>query len=466
MKHLLITLALIGLGLGSVRSAQAQGTPAGTIKRYRVSLTDKNGTPYSLLKPEKFLSPKALERRARYGIRPDSLDLPVNPAYVRRLQEKGLRIVNRSKWNNTVVVETADSTLARSLTSLPFVKAVRCVWIKPERSMSDTPEDERHTLINDTNSVRTDDYYGMAQEQVEQIGANRLHDLGYRGRGVTIAVIDGGFLNADAIAGLKGVDILGTRNFVDPSRPVYEQNNHGTKVLACIAAHAPHQLVGTAPEASFYLIQTEDGRTEQLIEEDNWAAGIEYADSVGCDVVTSSLGYNAFDHAEMNHRYRDLDGHTPLISHSASLAASRGILAIGSAGNSGLDRWKKITSPADASDFLTVGAVDEQGRNTYFSSIGHTADGRIKPDVMARGEEAWLYDEAGQISTANGTSFACPIMCGGAACLVQAFPHARPETIIRAIQQSGNNADGPDNIFGYGIPALSKAYQILANGAK
>lgn len=466
MKKTLLVLPLLLLLTCLSAKAQTKSTADTLLCRYRVTLTDKKGTPYSLNHPEAFLSKKSIERRLRYGIKPDSLDLPINPAYIKQLRKQGVKIINQSKWNNTVVVETADSVLAKDLTSLNFVKDVKCVWRKPKYNRPINDEPDRKSMLNDANPIHTLAAYGKSYKQVEMIEADRLHSLGYKGNGMTIAILDGGFLNVDIIAGLKTVKILGTRNFVNPDKNVFEDTDHGTMVLSCIAANSPHKLVGTAPEASFYLIQTEDGRSEQLIEEDNYAAGIEYADSLGCDVVTASLGYNQFDHKEMNHKYYELDGQTPLISRSASLAASRGILAVGSAGNSGRDRWKKITPPADASNFITVGAVDADRLNTGFSSLGNTSDGRIKPDVMAIGEDAWVYDGRGRISTANGTSFACPIMCGGATCLVQAFPNVHPTEIIRAIQLSGDNAQHPDNIFGYGIPALSKAYEYLSKKQK
>ena len=253
--------------------------------------------------------------------------------------------------------------------------------------------------------------------------------------------------------GLKKAHILGTRNFAHPDRLIYDElMDHGTMVLSCIAANEPKSMVGTAPDASFYLMQSEDGDSEQLIEEDNWCAAVEYADSLGCDIVTSSLGYFQFDHDFMNHTYAEQNGHTALNSRSASLAASRGLMMLNSAGNSGNDAWKRINFPGDAPNILTVGAVNAAGVNAVFSSLGNTTDGRVKPDVMAIGEFSALYGPDGCVTQANGTSFSTPTMCGAVACLVQQFPNKRPAEIIRAVQQSGNNVAHPDNVFGYGIP--------------
>lgn len=427
--------------------------------RYRVNFTDKKGNTYSLKRPGEFLSAKALERRRKYGIKVDEYDLPVTPAYVERLRERGLRVLHVSKWNNTAVVETADSVLARRLPELSFVKSVRKVWESPDSVQVVARPDRHDYLANKLDTV--DGYYGRARGQVEMIAADRLHKAGFRGEGITIAVIDGGFFNADCIDALQGCKVLGTRNFTGSGRSVYEEQQHGTMVLSCMATNRPQSLVGTAPEASYYLLQSEITESENIVEEDNWCAAVEYADSLGCDIVTSSLGYYEFDDPLASHTYAEQDGRTAINSRSASLAASRGLLVLNSAGNSGNDRWKKIGFPADAKDILTVGAVTYERKNTLFSSLGNTADGRTKPDVMALGQDAWLLDMTGCTSTANGTSFSTPILCGGVACLLQACPDRSPKEIIDAVCRSGHNAATPDNVYGYGIPDLWKAYQLL-----
>lgn len=449
--------------------ATAQAAPADGVRyvklpktyRYRVSFTDKKDCGYSVKRPEAFLSPKAIERRKRYGLKVDQHDLPLTRAYVDAVKKQGLRFINQSKWNNTAVFETPDTLRLKAVAALPFVKGVRRVWISPD-SVAVEPALRRDTLITATKGDTLTSYYGHGDRQVTMLAADSLQRLGFRGEGVTIAVIDGGFFNADLVPGLKGVKVLGTRNFVHPGRSIFvDQQSHGMMVLSCIAANTPHELVGTAPAAAFYLIQSEDGNSEQLVEEDNWCAAVEYADSLGCDIITSSLGYYQFDHKEMNHTYRELDGLTALNSRSASLAASRGILLLNSAGNSGNDLWKKIGFPADGRDMLAVGAVSGNKLNTNFSSLGLSADGRIKPDVMAMGRASAVYDIDGRVTRVNGTSFSCPTMAGAAALLVQMFPKKRPVEIIRALHESGDNAAHPDNVFGYGIPDLVKAAALL-----
>lgn len=452
-------------------TVQAQDTipaePAKVYKKvpksfcFRVSFTDKKNCGFSVKHPEAFLSPKSIARRKRYGLKVDTHDLPVTPAYLQQLRDMGLHVKNVSKWNNTAVVTLSDSTQISAVRELPFVKEARCVWESRDSVLEKGPEPDR---LKDLTNKRdtTEHYYGKVPERIEMLRIDSLHRAGYKGAGVTIAILDGGFRNADVVKGLSAAKILGTRNFVRPEKSVYEELSHGMNVLSCIAASTPYSLVGTAPEASFYLLVSEDGESEQLVEEDNWAAAIEYADSLGCDLVNSSLGYQLFDHKYMDYRYHQLNGQTALISRTAALAASRGMLVCNSAGNSGMGAWKKIGVPADAPNILSVGAVTDNKINTYFSSLGNSADGRVKPDVMALGQFAPVYDTDGAMTFVMGTSFSSPIMCGAAACLVQAFPKVRPTEIIRALQQSGDNAEHPDNIFGYGIPDFVKAFEILS----
>jgi subtilisin family serine protease len=291
-----------------------------------------------------------------------------------------------------------------------------------------------------------------------------LHDSGFRGKGMTIAILDAGYLNADIIPALQSVNILGTRDFVCPESDIYAESSHGMQVLSCMAMNTPHNLVGTAPEAAFWLIRSEDSGSEQMVEEDYWAAAIEFADSVGADVVNSSLGYTVFDNPADNVRYWEQDGATRLISRSASMVASKGMVLCCSAGNEGDGTWKRTGCPADAKDVLAVGAIDFKGVNTRFSSLGHTADGRIKPDVMARGGNSAVMRTNGVVGSANGTSFSSPILCGMVACLWQALPHLTSYELMELIRKNGNNASHPDNVYGYGVPDFYKAYGSVQYG--
>ena len=461
-KILFLLFALLAFpGMAQEENTSAPMPEIPNTYRYRVYLTDKKESPYSLKRPGEFLSEKALQRRARLELKVDEYDLPVSPTYINGLKEQGMKVLHCSKWNNTAVVETQDTAAANALSALPYVSRVVKVWKSNNRTVSaDRPE--RHSIV--TNNLKaTPKFYGAGQHQIEMLNGNLLHQQGFKGEGMTIAVIDGGFYNADTLEALSKCKILGTRNFVRPDRGVYDEQSHGMMVLSCIGANAPFSLVGTAPNASFYLLVSEDGDSESLVEEDNWCAAVEYADSLGCDIITSSLGYTEFDDTTTSHQYHEMDGRTAINSRSASLAASRGLLVLNSAGNSGNDQWKLIGFPADAHNILAVGAVNADGRNTLFSSLGNSADGRIKPEVMAMGGKTSLLDIDGSITRANGTSFSCPVLCGAVACLWQAFPDKRPEEIIKAVCQSGNNAQHPDNVYGYGIPDMWRAYNLLKN---
>ena len=427
---------------------------------YRVYFTDKKHNIYSTKRPEAFLSQKALERRKKFGFKVDQYDLPVTPLYLEYLNNHNYKVKTVSKWNNTAVIEITDTLSLQTLSNLSFIKGYKKVWESPD-SIAVRPEANRFELVeNRFDSL--DNYYGNAHNQIEMLNAKKLHEAGFQGEGITIAVIDAGFYNADCIDGLKSCEILGTHNIVKPGSSVYDETQqHGTMVLSCIAANLPYAMVGTAPKAAFYLIQSEDNDSESMMEEDNWCTAVEYADSVGADIITSSLGYYKFDDAQTSHKYHEQNGVTAVNSFCASLAASRGLLLLNSAGNEGDGTWKKIGFPADAKDILTVGAVSKNRVNTIFSSLGNTADGRIKPDVMAQGENSCLLNCNGNVTQANGTSFSTPILCGAVACLCQAFPKIKPTEIIRAIQQSGDNVKYPNSILGYGIPDMWKAYEIL-----
>ena len=424
--------------------------------KYRVNLKDKVGSAYSVDKPQEFLSERALERRNRQQLPVDETDLPVSQVYVKELLGTGARLVTTSKWNNTVVLEVSDTTLMDKVKEMPFVTHVKKVWTQPDS----IPARNKKRKKEVTNEVKeTGYYYGKAFRQINIHGGDSLHAAGFAGQGMHVAVIDAGFYNADKIKFFKKIDLLGTRDFVNPKSDIYEENSHGMKVLSCMAANIKDVFVGTAPEASYWLLRSEDQDTEQPVEEDYWAAAIEFADSVGVDVINTSLGYHEFDEGYPAYRYRDLDGHYSLMSHSASMAADKGMVVVCSAGNSGRGAWKKITPPGDSENVITVGALTKDLVNAEFSSVGDTSDGRVKPDVAAIGVNSVVSGNDGTVSKANGTSFASPTMCGVVTCFWQACPWLTAKEIVKAVQQAGDRVDYPDNIYGYGIPNLWKAYQ-------
>lgn len=449
MKHFWITLALLLPGVW----AQAQGD---TLK-YRVTLRDKAQTEYSLQRPEEFLSAKALERRARQGISVDSTDLPVCRTYINKVKELGARIVVTGKWENFITVSCNDTTVMDAVAALPFVRSVEQVW-KVSASALTPKVDKRDSLVNQP-TIHPDSIYGTAITQIAMSRGDELHRAGFRGEGMTIAVIDAGYHNVDRITAMRNIRIRGTRDFVEPGSDIYAKGSHGMSVLSCMAMNMPNVMTGTAPEASYWLLRSEDERSEQPVEQDYWAAAVEFADSVGVDVLNTSLGYYVYDDPAQNLRLRDLDGQHQLMSRQASRIADKGMILVCSAGNAGMESWKKITTPGDADNVLTVGAIDKHGVLAPFSSIGNTQDGRIKPDVVAVGLGSDVMRTNGNTGHANGTSFASPIMCGMVACLWQACPDLTAKEVIELVRRVGDRADAPDNIYGYGVPDLWRALQ-------
>lgn len=429
--------------------------------KYRISLKDKAATEYSLKHPEKFLSDKAIERRKRQNLPIDSTDLPVCRKYIDEIRKQGVRIVVTGKWDNFVTVSCNDTTLIDRIAALPFVRSTEKVWIAPG---ADKPSvaTKRDSAINQP-KIYPDSIYGPAVAQIRLSNGDKLHEAGYRGRGMTIAVIDAGFHNADKITALQNTRVLGAKDFVNPQADIYAESSHGLSVFSCIGMNQPNVMTGTAPEASFWLLRSEDEYSEHLVEQDYWAAAVEFADSVGVDVINTSLGYYAFDDKSKNYEYRDLDGRRALMSRQASRIADKGMVLVCSAGNAGSGTWKKITPPGDADNVLTVGAIDKKAVLAPFSSIGNTADGRVKPDIVAVGLGSDVIRTDGNQGRANGTSFSSPIMCGMVACLWQACPKLTAKEIIELVRSSGNRAAFPDNIYGYGVPDMWKAYNDYKN---
>ena len=433
--------------------------PGGRCMMYRLYLRDKDlqHTPFSVNRPEQFLSARSIERRKRQGLPVDVTDLPIAPAYLDSVSRTGIEIVGQSKWNNTLLVKIHKEKELNKLNSLSFITKKLKVFSSPD-SITERKRSSFRKELNSWESVPI--HYGAAAEQLKSLGGQRIHERGFYGNGMMIAVFDGGFMNVDRIPALHGVKLAGLKDFVVPkSNNIFEEMEHGTMVLSTMAANAPNLYVGVAPEAQYVLVRCEDERTESLAEEDYWASAAEYADSLGVDVINSSLGYHDFDDVKTNHLYWEQDGETALISHTASMCADKGIICVNSAGNDGMGVWKKINFPADAKNILTVGSINEQGKNASFSAVGPTADGRIKPDVMAYGSPTSVITGRGSIINDNGTSFSSPLIAGMTACLWQALPHKTAKQIIKLVKMAGNNQQHPDNIYGYGVPDFWKAYQ-------
>jgi serine protease AprX len=442
----------------SLNTAFSQTAPG----KYFIPFTDKNASPFSIYRPQDYLSPRALERRQKQNILIDSLDLPVSPEYLKALENAGARVLHASKWFNGATIQTDSPAVLDAIYKLPFVRAN---IQKPTYSF--TQGDYAYKANMEMEFCTPEKaQYGDAYLQLQMLQGDALHCEGLMGEGMHIAVLDAGFYKVDSLKAFEKLRnegrILGTRDFVDGDAFVYEINAHGTYVLSAMAGFLPGSIIGTAPNASYYLFRTEDIFSEYRIEEDNWVAAAELADSLGVDIINSSLGYTIFDDASQNYTYNDLDGNTARVTIGANIAATRGILVVNSAGNYGLGPWHYIGTPADGPGVFSVGAVNREGKFAEFSSRGPTADGRIKPNVVAVGAQSTVISlEEGETIRANGTSFSSPIMAGMAACLWQAFPYKKNKEIMAAIIQSGSNYNALNNNTGAGIPDFKKAFLFL-----
>jgi serine protease AprX len=429
---------------------------------YFVRFTDKKHNTYSLSSPSSFLSQRALDRRNKQQIAIDSTDLPVTQAYIDSLHAYGFVIKHTSRWQNAATILSTDSLKPLSLKEKSFIQEVKLVGYRLDKQNAMFIDSDNNAIktSHKKNSETID--YGIARTQAEQCRGNILHEAGFKGENMQIAILDGGFYHADSLPAFDSIRqqnrILGHRDFVNFSDSFFETHTHGMCVFSILAANLPGQMVGSAPHASYYLIRTEDVSSEYPVEECNWQAGAELADSLGIDVISTSLGYSTFDDPHFNHTYAEMNGSASIITQAAEMAFKKGILVITSAGNERDNSWKYITVPADAVDVLTVGAVDDSGTITGFSSCGPTPDKRVKPDIVALGYKTAIQSPLGKISTGNGTSYSTPVAAGFATCLWQALPQLSSAEVVALIRSTASRSFSPDSLYGYGIPDFEKAY--------
>lgn len=435
-----------------------------TIK-FWIQFTDKINSPYSINLPSEFLSERAIERRNKQNIILKEQDLPVNKTYIDSILNSGeFNLQNTSKWFNAITVSTNDSANINVLNSISFVNSIKNVQYLPINYNESITNEQSVVKALNTSTYNIPHYpYGKTFNQIDLHKAQRLHELGFNGQGMHIAVIDAGFLNVNTMPGMRHLfsenRILSTWDFVARESSVYEDHFHGAAVLSIIAGLIPGEYYGTAPKASFHLLRTEDAGSELIVEEDNWVAAAEYADSAGVDIINTSLGYTTFDDSTQNHTYDDMDGNTTRISIASDIAASKGILLIASAGNSGQSEWKYISSPADADSTLAIAAVNEKGERGAFSSVGPSSDGDVKPNVASVGWETFFISpSSGNIERGNGTSFSAPMLTGMAACLWQGLPQYSNMEIKKLIEESADQYNNPDSLNGFGIPNFYEAY--------
>lgn len=438
--------------------------------RYIIRLKNKTGTPYSTGNPASFLSQRAIDRRFRYSIAIDETDLPITPRYLDSIKLAGnVTILNVSKWLNQVCILTTDAVALNKINGFDFVLSTSAIAARqvaapqPVNKQLDAPS---FFTPASTNAVQnsSDVYsYGAAYDQVHLHNAEFLHNYNFRGQGMQLAIIDAGFANYLTLPTFDSMrnnnQVLGTWDFVTNDNSVNEDDSHGMKCLSTIAANMPGNFVGSAPAASFYLFRSEDVASEYPVEEQNWTAAAERADSLGVDIISTSLGYTSFDNSSFNHTYADMNGNSTIMARAANAAAKKGILVLAAAGNDGNAPWHYISTAGDADSVLTIGAVNSSRQVAGFSSYGPNSDGQVKPDIAAVGSNATVAaTSTGQPVGGNGTSFATPIMAGITTCLWQAFPEIKNMDIIQGLRQSGDRFSNPDDRSGYGIPDVKKAF--------
>ncbi|HLA54814.1 MAG TPA: S8 family serine peptidase [Flavobacterium sp.] len=410
--------------------------------------------------PLTMLSQRALDRRTNQNIPLDFKDVPINQVCVDAVDAaEDIVVKAKSKWLNAVHVRgTVDAI--NLLAALSFVDHVDFADNSLDVSGKNTVHKQPHP-VNKTMETLVDFPYGNSANQIQMLNGHLLHQQNYTGSGKIIAVLDAGFPEVDVVQPFARLrdnnQILGGYNFVDRNDDYYSRYSHGTMVLSTMGGYTENQLVGTAPDASYYLFITEDIDSENPVEESLWVEAAETADSLGVDVINSSLGYFEYDNPAYSYTYADMNGTTAFASRGADIAFSRGMVVVVSAGNSGATANPHIGVPGDAINALTVGAVKADESYASFSSIGPSADGRVKPDVMAQGQSAVLSDTFGDITTNSGTSFSGPIMAGMVASFWQAVPTLTNVQVVQFIKQSADLFANPTTQKGYGIPDFQLA---------
>ena len=425
--------------------------------KYWVKFTDKDNSVFSVNNPEYFLSQRAIDRRNSQNISIQIQDLPINNWYVDSIRNLGFEIINRSKWFNGVILATNDSSLSNKI-DFPFVKSIYYFG-----NWNENKSNQKIKSKLETDFSKVD--YGDSFNQLAMLKGDVLHNKNLKGGGLVIAVLDAGFSKANQMNAFEKLfsenRILGTRDFVKKNNDVFQGHSHGMMVLSTMGSENKEQIIGTSPEASFWLLRSEDGDSENLIEEYNWLCAAEFSDSVGVDIINSSLGYTTFDDANQNHTYSDMDGRTTPVSIAANIASRKGMIVVNSAGNSGSSSWHYIGAPADADSILSVGAVDENRDFAWFSSYGPTSDGRVKPTVVAQGRNTIVATSDNGVLAGNGTSFSSPVIAGMTACLWQAHPNRTNMEIINAIILSSHLHENPNDSLGYGLPNFALADLLL-----
>lgn len=427
-----------------------------------VYFNSKSNADFYFNNPLQMLSQRALNRRILQNIELDLKDVPITQSFINQIaNSNGITVMARSKWLNAVHIRGSVANI-NALTAFSFVNNVSFAnKLLNTVASGKIIVQSRNQKINKSLEVAAIYNYGTSSNQIQMLNGHLLHQQNFTGSGKIIAVLDSGFQGVNTVQPFDRLRtnnlILGGYNFVSRNNNLYSADSHGTLVLSTMGGYTENQLIGTAPDASYYLYVTEDVLSENPVEESLWVEAAETADSLGVDIINSSLGYFAYDNPNYSYTYSDMNGTTSFISRGANVAFSRGMIVVVSAGNSGLSSNPHIGSPADAIKALTVGAVNATEQYVGFSSIGLSFDGRIKPDIMALGQNATVSNMSGNIIGASGTSFSSPISCGLIACLWQAFPNKTNQQIVDMIKASSDRFLNPNVQYGYGIPDFNLA---------
>lgn len=433
--------------------------------KYWIKFTNKTGTPFTISSPSAFLSAKSIARRTAHSVPITVSDLPVNPSYVTQIENvPNVTVLYASKWLNGVVASITNTAALTTINAFSFVSSSNRVnRYKLDSGVGEVmPVPTQYSQEKTSASLNLN--YGLSLTQAQQLNVTCLHAAGYRGQGMTIAVLDNGFSNVnnnpvfDTIRARNG--IKGTYDFVSGEVNVYNDGSHGALVFSTMAGFSSGNLIGTAPYADYWLFTTEEDGLETISEEYNWIRGAEFADSLGADILTTSLGYFGFDNNLNNHVTNDLNGKIAPMSIASTMAARKGLLVLNSAGNSGGGSPTTIGVPADADSIISVGAINGSGVRSGFSSVGPTIDGRIKPDLAARGEGAIVCLTNGSFGSGDGTSFSCPILAGAVACFWQKNPSLKNMKVIDTLKKMSNQATNPDNLLGWGVPDMCRIVGI------
>ncbi len=458
-------LLLLFLWLGISACVYAQNPTC-----YRIYLSDKNNSPYSIDNPSEYLSPRAIEKRARFNIPITEQDFPVNPHYKQQILalDADMQLLSVSKWMNTVTIYCPDSIVVPQILNLPFVDSIKAVgnYNLHDLPVFQNPENPIPMVHNSPNPTKEDIDYGEGLAQIALLNGIPLHEEGFRGEGMLIAVIDGGFFGIETTSFYQEMVNSGRffghyslmPNFVDTLADGWDEV-HGTIVTSAMAANTNGELVGTAPAASYALIHTEWVGSEEIIEEDFWANGAEIADSLGADVINSSLGYRMFpDFPQSDITYANMDGVNSIASRCATILGQKGVIVCVAAGNDGSSEFYHVNRPGDAFDILCVGACTSDSLIAAFSSHGPSYDGRVKPDITSQGVGTACIYPNDELSFANGTSLATPVAAGMCACLWQAMPQYTSTEMMQFIRESGHLYNNPNPEYGYGIPNFYQIY--------